>query len=114
MFIAWQRAVGGTLESRLRFSNTIVWNNLPLPEISEKLRAQVIAGGQAVLEARGDHPERSLAQHYAPLAMDPALLKAHRTLDGAVDRAFGARRTCASEQDRQQILFERYSEMLAN
>jgi len=113
MFIAWQRAVGGTLESRLRFSNTIVWNNLPLPEISEKLREQVIAGGQAVLEARALHPERSLAQHYAPLAMDPALLKAHRVLDGAVDRAFGARRKCTSEQDRQQVLFERYSEMLA-
>lgn len=111
MFIAWQRAVGGTLESRLRFSNTIVWNSLPLPEVSEKLRLQVISGGQAVLAARELHPERSLAQHYAALSMDPALLKAHRTLDAAVDKAFGARRTCTSDLARQKILFERYSEM---
>ncbi|MGP5292461.1 class I SAM-dependent DNA methyltransferase [Brachybacterium tyrofermentans] len=111
MFIAWQRAVGGRLKSDLRFSNTLVWNNLPLPEVGEKLRGQVIAGGRAVLEARALHPERSLAQQYAPLAMDPALPMAHRLLDTAVDKAFGARRLCRSEQERQQILFERYAEL---
>lgn len=111
MFMAWQRATGGRIKSDLRFSATVVWNNLPLPKITEKLRDQVIAGGRAVLEARALSPERSLAQHYAPLSMDPALLKAHRTLDVAVDKAFGARRLCGSEQERQQILFERYAEL---
>src|SRR5699024_1782163 len=114
MFIAWQRATGGRIKSDLRFSATVVWNNLPLPEVSGKQRDQVIAGGQAVLEARALSPERSLAQHYAPLAMDPALLKAHRTLDVAVDKAFGAKRVCASEQQRQRILFERYAELTAD
>ncbi|WP_263310860.1 DNA methyltransferase [Brachybacterium atlanticum] len=111
MFNAWMKAVGGRLKSDLSFSSTITWNNFPLPEVSEKLREQVISGGREVLEARANHPERSLAQHYAPLAMTPALLKAHRTLDAAVDKALGARRTCTSEQERQQILFERYAEM---
>lgn len=46
--------------------------------------------------------------------MDPALVKAHDSLDSAVDRAFGARRICTSEQQRQQILFERYAEMTAS
>ena len=114
MFIAWQRATGGRIKSDLRFSATVVWNNLPLPEVSEKQREQVIAGGKAVLEARALHPERSLAQHYAPLAMDPALLKAHRALDSAVDKAFGAKRVCKSEQERQEILFQRYAEMVAS
>ncbi|UQN30522.1 DNA methyltransferase [Brachybacterium kimchii] len=114
MFMAWQRATGGRIKSDLRFSATVVWNNLPLPEITDKLRDQVIAGGRAVLEARALHPERSLAEHYAPLAMDPALLKAHRVLDTAVDKAFGARRLCSSEQERQQILFERYADLTAD
>src|SRR5699024_8806137 len=35
IFLAWQRAVGGRIKSDLRFSATIVWNNLPLPEVSE-------------------------------------------------------------------------------
>src|SRR5699024_6962353 len=30
MFITWQKTVGGRLKSDYRFSNTIVWNNLPL------------------------------------------------------------------------------------
>ncbi|GAA1490984.1 class I SAM-dependent DNA methyltransferase [Brachybacterium sacelli] len=114
MFIVWLKTVGGRLKSDPSLSSSIVWNNLPLPDTSEKLRDQIIAGGQSVLGARALHPERSLAQHYAPLAMDPALLKAHRTLDTAVDRAFGARRTCTSEQERQRILFERYAELTAD
>lgn len=31
MFITWQKAVGGRLKNDCNFSNTVVWNNLPLP-----------------------------------------------------------------------------------
>lgn len=113
MFITWQRAIGGALESRLRFSNTIVWNNLPLPAVGAKLRAQIIAAGQGVLAARALHPERSLADHYNPLAMDPALLKAHAGLDRVVDKAFGAKKTLTSNEERLRVLFERYAELTA-
>ena len=34
MFITWQKAVGGRLESRLRFASTLTWYTLPLPEIA--------------------------------------------------------------------------------
>jgi hypothetical protein len=111
MFITWQRTVGGRLKSDLRFSSTIVWNNLPLPAVDDKTRAKIIKAGQGVLDARNLHPERSLAEHYNPLAMDPALVKAHNTLDAVVDRAFGAKRTCTSERERQEILFARYQEL---
>ncbi|GAB4097669.1 N-6 DNA methylase [Brachybacterium horti] len=111
MFLAWQRAVGGTLESRLRFSATVVWNNLPLPEVSEDVRQKIIDAGHGVLEARALHPERSLAEHYNPLAMQPALIKAHDDLDRVVDKAFGARKALHTEEERQQILFKRYAEL---
>ncbi|GAA1486873.1 N-6 DNA methylase [Brachybacterium fresconis] len=111
MFMAWQRAVGGRLKSDIRFSNTLTWNTLPLPAPEPPLRQKIIAAGEEVLEVRALHPERSLAEHYDPLAMDTALLKAHRSLDVAVDKAFGAKRTCKSEWERQRILFERYAEM---
>lgn len=114
MFITWQRAIGGALESRLRFSNTVVWNNLPLPEVSDRLREQVIAAGRDVLNARALHPKRSLADHYNPLAMDPALLKAHAALDRVVDRAFGAPRPLATNEQRLEILFKRYAELTAS
>lgn len=119
MFIIWQRTVGGQLKSDLRFSNTVVWNNLPLPQISEEQRRKVIAAGRKVLAAREAIEERagepvSLADMYASLAtMDPALRAAHDELDSAVDVAFGATRRCSSDEARLKILFERYQELTA-
>ncbi|GLI32534.1 MULTISPECIES: class I SAM-dependent DNA methyltransferase [Brachybacterium] len=111
MFMAWQRATGGRIKSDLRFSATVVWNNLPLPEVSDTVRAKIIAAGAAVLDARALHPGRSLADHYNPLAMDPTLLKAHDALDRVVDKAFGARKTLRTEEERQEVLFKRYTEL---
>lgn len=107
MFITWQKTIGGRLKSDLRFSNTVVWNNFPLPEVSEKLRAEIIAGGQAVLDARNLHPERCLADHYNPLAMSPQLLTAHRKLDKAVDRAF-RQKPFNSNEERLETLLKSY------
>ena len=113
MFITWQRTVGGRMKSDLRFSNKIVWNTLPLPEVSDKQRAAIIAAGQGVLDARAEQPGVSLANMYNPLAMAPSLLKAHRALDRAVDRAFGARKALETNEERLAMLFKRYQEMTA-
>lgn len=109
-FIAWQRAVGGRIKSDLRFSKTLTWNTFPLPALSDAQRAAIIAGGEAVLEARELHPGRSLADHYNPLAMDPALLKAHRQLDKAIDGALGLRGT-PDEDARLAALFKHYEKL---
>lgn len=111
MFMAWQRATGGRMKSDLRFSNTLVWNNFPLPEVDEKLRMQIIVAGKKVLEARALHPERSLAEHYSPLTMSPDLLKAHAALDKVVDQAFGATRKLTTEAQRLELLFKNYQEL---
>ena len=113
MFITWQRAVGGHMKSDLRFSNKIVWNTLPLPAVSDKQRAEIIASGQGVLAARAEQPGVSLADMYNPLAMAPSLLKAHRALDRAVDRAFGAKKPLETNEERLALLFKRYQEMTA-
>ena len=113
MFITWQRAIGGHMKSDLRFSNKIVWNTLPLPDASDKQRAAIIAADQGVLDARAEQTGASLAAMYNPLAMATSLLKAHRVLDRAVDRAFGARKALETNEQRLAILFKRYQEMTA-
>ena len=113
MLMTWQMTIGGRLESRLRFANKVVWNTLPLPAVSDKQRADIIAAGQGILEARAEQPGVSLADMYNPLAMSPSLLKAHRALDRAVDRAFGARKALETNEQRLAILFKRYQEMTA-
>lgn len=111
MFIAWQRAVGGRIKSDLRFSNTLVWNTFPVPEPTERQRLAIIDAGKGVLDARALHPDRSLADAYDPLAMDPKLVRAHDRLDRAVDRLFGAPRKLTTEGQRLKLLFESYVEM---
>lgn len=113
MFITWQKAIGGRLKSDLRFASTLTWYTLPLPAVGGAQRDAIINAGQGVLDARALHPERSLAQHYSPLAMDPALVKAHDVLDRVVDRAFGPTKALRSNEERARILFERYADMAA-
>ncbi|MGW7504308.1 class I SAM-dependent DNA methyltransferase [Streptomyces albidoflavus] len=109
-FIAWQKAIGGRLKYDPSFSNTLTWNNFPLPAVTAEQRQAIIAGGQAVLSARELHPGRSLADHYNPLAMDPALIKAHRTLDQAVDAVLGLKGS-PNNDDRLKALFSAYTKL---
>lgn len=113
MFITWQKTVGGRLKSDIRFASTLTWNTFPVPDLDDKTRKAIIKAGQDVLAARALHPERSLADAYSPLAMDPSLLKAHDKLDRVIDKAFGSERKLTTERQRLEILFARYSEMTA-
>lgn len=56
-------------ESDLRFANTLTWNTFPVPEMDETAQRRIIDVGKRVLEARALYPERSLVDHYNPLAM---------------------------------------------
>lgn len=109
--MTWQRTVGGRLKSDLNFAATLTWNTFPVPDIDNTSKERIIAAGKKVLEARELHPGRSLADHYNPLAMDPALLKAHDALDKEVDKAFGAPRKLSTERQRQELLFENYARL---
>lgn len=113
MFITWQKTVGGRLKSDLNFANTLTWNTFPVPELDGKTRTSIIKAGQGILDARALHPDRSLADAYNPLAMDPSLVKAHDKLDREVDKAFGSERKLTTERQRLEILFTRYAEMTA-
>src|SRR5699024_3706091 len=113
MFITWQKAVGGRLESRLNFANTLTWNTFPVPELDSSTQAQVIEGGQKVLQARAKHPDRNRAVHYDPLAMSADLIQAHNKLDTAVDKALKASRRLSTERQRLEVLF-RWYEQLSN
>ncbi|MBS0309231.1 MAG: class I SAM-dependent DNA methyltransferase, partial [Proteobacteria bacterium] len=108
MHMAWVRAVCGRLESRYRYSNTIVYNNYPWPQDpSDKQQQAVETAAQAVLDARAAFPGSSLADLYDPLSMPPALVKAHQALDKAVDACYG-KQTFQSDAQRVAFLFDLY------
>jgi hypothetical protein len=108
MHNAWMRTVCGRIKSDYRYSNTIVYNNFPWPENpGDKQKQDIEAAAQAVLDARAQFPDASLADLYDPLTMPPVLLKAHQKLDKAVDAAYG-KKTFPTEAARVAFLFELY------
>jgi hypothetical protein len=111
MHNAWMRAVCGRLESRYRYSASIVYNNYPWPQnVTDKQRAIIESAGQAVLDARALHPGSSLADLYDPLTMPPELLKAHQEVDRVVDAAYGYRGDKA-DAPRVSFLFGLYQQL---
>jgi hypothetical protein len=76
------------LKSDYRYSAGIVYNNFPWPDHHGDAQQQKIeVAAQAVLDARAQFPQATLADLYDPLSMPPALVKAHQKLDAAVDAA---------------------------
>ncbi len=113
MHMTWVKYVCGRLESRFRYSNTIVYNNYPFPEnITDKQKQTVETCAQAVLDTRVKYPDSSLADLYDPLTMPPDLLKAHQKLDKAVDLCYRPQ-PFTSELNRIEYLFELYEKLTA-
>lgn len=111
MHMAWLRQIGGRLESRYRYSIGIVYNAFPWPEANELQKSRIRNLGQAILNARAEFPESSLADLYDIDAMPPQLRKAHRLLDEAVDKLY---RPAAflGDRDRVEHLFGLYEKLV--
>ena len=113
MHMAWMSQVCGRLESRYRYSNKIVYNNYPWPEaVTAKQRTAVEAKAQAVLDARKQFPDATLADLYDPLSMPARLVKAHTDLDRAVDVCYRPQ-PFESERLRVEYLFALYEKLTA-
>lgn len=102
----WMRYIAGRLKSDYLYSAEIVYNNFPFPqEITDKQREQIGTLAQAILDARTEFPDSSLADLYSPLTMPPKLLKAHEALDKAVDKLY-RKEGFKSDTERVAHLFE--------
>ncbi len=87
--MSWMRAVCGRLEMRYSYSNTIVYNNFPWPNPTEKQRESIEQTARGILDARNLYPCASLADLYKESLMPPELRKAHQANDKAVMQAYG-------------------------
>ena len=86
---AWIRVVAGRLKSDFTYSVNVVYNNFIWPDPTSEQRETIEKCAQSVLDARANHPGKSLADLYDPDKMPDDLLKAHQALDAAVEAAYG-------------------------
>lgn len=110
--MAWMRAIGGRLEMRYRYSNTIVYNNFPWPSPTKEQKEKIEKTAQSILDARAKYPNSSLADLYDELTMPVELRKAHQQNDRAVMEAYRFARKHITESDCIAKLMEMYQELI--
>lgn len=107
----WVRAVGGQLETRIRYSTEICYNTFPFPPITETQKKELETHVYKVLAEREAHSEKTLAQLYDPDKMPIGLREAHHQLDLAVERCYRAK-PFESDEERLEYLFKLYEQMI--
>ena len=106
----WLGAVAGKLKGDYRYSNSLVWNTFPMPELSDDDKKALNKTAQKILNARHYHPDLTLGDMYNPGNMGPQLLAAHKENDRVLEKIFRDK-PFKNDEDRLAHLFERYAEM---
>lgn len=110
--VAWTGAVGGRMREDYQYSNTIVYNNFPVPPLSDAMKEQLTAAALRVLDVREYHCERNLAELYNPALMPADLRQAHAEVDTLVDSLY-SKRGYENDEQRLSDLFGMYVAMTA-
>jgi hypothetical protein len=101
-------SVGGKLETRFNYSNTLVYNTFPIPALSGTQKSQIEEHAIEILNAREAHPGKTIAWLYDPKTMPVNLLKAHRDLDDTLERIYIGR-PFKNDTERLEHLFKLYA-----
>ena len=109
MHMSWMRTVCGRMKSDYRYSAKLVYNNFPWPKSDPKQQEKVEKAAQAVLDARSNYPDSTMADLYHPDAITaaPDLQEAHKLLDKAVEQCY-QKAKFKSDLERLSFMFNRY------
>ena len=110
--MAWMRAITGRMKSDYMYSVGVVYNPFPWPDLDDAKKEKLNKLGQAILDARVNHPQSTLADLYDPLTMPADLRKAHEANDKAVDQLY-RKEPFASDRARVEFLLARYEQITA-
>lgn len=111
LHLVWVAAVCGKLETRYRYSNTLGWNTFPVPDLTEKNKADLTKSAEDILLARESHFPASIADLYDPETMPINVREAHERNDEILERIYIGRRF-RNDTERLERLFDLYTEMV--
>lgn len=112
MHMTWLRHIGGRLKNDYRYSAGLVLNTFPWPTTNDLQRSKIVDFAKGILDARALFPNSSLADMYDPDVMPAELRKAHRVLDGAIDKLYrGA--SFSGDRERAEYLLGLYEKLMS-
>ena len=113
MHMAWLEVIGGRMKSDYRYSNLLVYNTFPFPELSAGDRADLTDAAFKIVMIREQFPDRTLADLYDPDKMPPRLRAGHDALDESVDVLYCSK-PFASDTERMEVLLSMYEDATAS
>ena len=111
MHVVWVKAVSGKLETRYRYSAKLCYNTFPFPNIDKKQQENLNQYVFDILDARANHPGKTLAWMYDSDTMPSDLKKAHQALDEAVEKCYQLK-PFNNDSERLEYLFKLYEKMI--
>lgn len=111
MHMLWVRAVGGALETRLRYSSVLCYNTFPFPKITKELKEELVASAFNILTIRETYSNLPMSKLYDPDTMPLDLLLAHQENDRIVEQCY-YKKTLDSDEERLEHLFNLYNKMI--
>jgi len=109
--MVWVKAVGGQLETRIRYSCELCYNTFPFPEIAKTQKDTITNLVYNILAEREKYSEKTIAKLYDPEEMPKGLHEAHHQLDQAVERCYRSK-PFESDEERLEYLFKLYEQMI--
>lgn len=112
LHIVWALAVGGQLETRLRYSNTLVYNTFPVPALSNDQAHALESHALDILRVREAYiaDSKTIAWLYNPETMPANLAQAHHDLDDYLETIYIGR-PFQDDAERLEHLFKLYARM---
>lgn len=111
--LVWVATVCARMRTDYSYTNTLGWNTLPVPLLTEQNNADLTACAEAILLAREAHYPATIADLYAPDKMPENLRVAHERNDEVIERIYIGRRF-KNDTERLEKLFELYTKMTAD
>ena len=99
--------MGGSLESRLRYSASLCYNTFPFPNLREHQKETLSGLAKEIFLVRAEHTEMTLGDMYNPENFPDDLREAHHALDLAVERCY-REKPFESDEERLEFLFKQY------
>jgi hypothetical protein len=110
--LAWVAAVCARMRTDYSYTNTLGWNTLPIPRLTEKNKADLTRCAEDILLAREAHFPATIADLYDPDKMSIDLCNAHERNDEVLERIYIGRRF-RNDTERLEKLFDLYTTMTA-
>ena len=107
LHFTWIDTICGRLRTDHSYSNTLGWNTFPVPNLTQKNRADLTVCAENILLARETHFPATLADLYDPEGMPDNLRAAHERNDEVLERIYIGRRF-RNDTERLEKLFELY------